>query len=256
LRDEHPICGVRPWVDWEVIVERGKFIVIEGIDGAGTTTLSKRLVSTIQNSLGVDSVIWTNEPSRGPVGQFIRAFLKHEIQDEDGEEEWTPSSMTMAHLFTSDRLDHLRFEIEPALSNGQHVICDRYYYSTLGYQALTMNNLVMDKDLGRSRPILLGEAFESLRPLLEHCREPDLVIVLNTTPEEAARRCNKRRGRREVFEVDELQVRLAEFYRILPVLDGVRFRAPGKAFCCVDGNRPQDEVFMAALGLVRQELLF
>lgn len=221
----------------------GKFIVIEGIDGAGTTTQSKRVVSAVQNSIGVDSVIWTCEPSRGPIGQFTRAFLKHDIQDEDGEEEWSPSSMTMAHLFTADRLDHLRFEIEPALVKGQHVICDRYYYSTLGYQALTMD-------------VPIGEAFRCLIPLVYSCLAPDLVIVLTVAPEEAARRCNKRKSRREVFEVDELQRKLADFYGALPTLEDVDFSAPGRGFRLVDGNRPQDDVFAEVITRVRQMLLF
>ena len=229
--------------------ERSKFIVIEGIDGAGTTTQSKRLVSAVQNSIGVDSVIWTCEPSKSPIGQFIRTFLKHEIQDEEGEE-WAPSAMTVAHLFTADRLDHLKYEIEPALMAGRHVICDRYYYSTLGYQALTMG-------------VPTGEAFRRLMPLVESLREPDLVIVLDVTPEEAARRCNKRKGRREVFEVDELQRQLAKFYRALPVIedstDGwapVKCIAPGCSFQYVDGNLPQDEVFKKTLWQVRQLLRF
>lgn len=223
-------------------MERGKFIVIEGIDGAGTTTQSKRLVSEVQNSIGVDSVIWTCEPSKGPVGQFIRAFLKHDIQDEEGEE-WSPPAMVMAHLFTADRQDHLVSEIEPALMAGRHVICDRYYYSTLGYQAFTMYD----------GP---GEAFTRLAPLLENCVAPDLAIVLDVGPAEAARRRSSRRGRREQFEVDALQVNLAGFYRNLPVLDCVRFRAPGGEFVHVDGSRPQDVVFQDVLRSVRQLLRF
>jgi dTMP kinase len=222
--------------------EQGKFIVIEGIDGAGTTTQSKRLVDAVQNSIGVDSVIWTCEPSKGPVGQFIRAFLKHDIQDEEGEE-WSPPAMAMAHLFTADRQDHLVSEIEPALMAGRHVICDRYYYSTLGYQALTMYD-------GRAG------AFTRLAPLLENCAVPDLVVVLDVGPAEAARRRSNRKGRREQFEVDELQVNLAGFYRNLPILDCVRFRAPGGEFVHVHGSRSQDAVFQDVLGHVRRLLKF
>lgn len=151
--------------------------------------------------------------------------------------------MTMAHLFTADRLDHLRFVIEPALARGQHVICDRYLYSTLGYQALTMGELMSD-------------AYTKLAPLLEGCVVPDLVLVLDVGPAEAARRRGSRKQRREQFEVDELQVRLAEFYRILPILDSVRFRAPGEEFRHIDGNRPQDDVFAEVITRVRQMLLF
>jgi dTMP kinase len=215
-------------------MERGKFIVFEGIDGCGTTTASKAVVKHLQDALGSDKAIWTFEPSNLPVGQFIRMVLRHEIQDEEGEE-WNPSSQTMAHLFTADRFDHLKYVIEPALARGQHVVCDRYLHSTLGYQAFTAG-------------VSLEEAFTFLIPLCRFCVEPDIVFVLDVDPEEAARRRNRRQFRAERFEVNDLQRTLAVFYRWLPAIGGAGgFKAPGKSFRHIEARRSQQEVLSDCL---------
>lgn len=220
--------------------DRGKFIVFEGIDGCGTTTASKAVTKHLQDTLGSDSVIWTFEPSSLPVGQFVRMALRHEIQDEEGEE-WEPSSQTMAHLFTADRFDHLKYVIEPALSRGQHVICDRYLHSTLGYQALTAE-------------VPLKQAYERLIPLCRFCTEPDIVFVFDIDPEEAARRRNHRNSKSELFEVDELQKKLAIFYGWLPTIGGAGdFRAPGKVFWHLDASRTRDEVLGWCLDKLRAD---
>jgi dTMP kinase len=222
--------------------ERGKFIVFEGIDGCGTTTASKAVTQYVQGVLGSDRAIWTFEPSKLPVGQFVRMALKHEIQDEEGEE-WDPSSQTMAHLFTADRFDHLKYVIDPALANGQHVICDRYLHSMLGYQALTAE-------------IPLEAAYARLIPLCSFCTEPDLVFVFDVDPEEAARRRNRRKTKAERFEVDELQQKLALFYRWLPAIGGAGdFKAPGKAFRHINAGRLQADVLEECLYWLRAELL-
>jgi dTMP kinase len=219
---------------------RGKFIVFEGIDGSGTTTASKAVTKHIQDVLGSNSVIWTFQPSSLPVGQFIRMALRHEIQDEEGEE-WNPSSQTMAHLFTADRFDHLKYVIEPALLLGRHVICDRYLHSTLGYQALTSG-------------MSLEEAYARLIPLCQFCTEPDMVFVFDVDPEEAARRRNRRRSRSELFEVEDLQRKLAMFYRWLPAMGGAGdFKAPGKVFRHIDAGRPPASVVADCLVALRDE---
>ena len=217
-------------------MNRGKFIVFEGIDGSGTTTASKAVTKHFQDTLGSDSVIWTFEPSSLPVGRFIRTVLRHEIQD------WKPSSQTMAHLFTADRLDHLKYVIEPALSKGQHVICDRYLHSTLGYQSLTAG-------------IPREAALARLIPLCAHCTEPDFVFVFDVDPEEAARRRNHRNSKSELFEVDELQRKLDIFYRWLPIIGGAGdFKAPGRVFWHIDASRTQEEVLAECLGKLRADL--
>src|SRR5262245_15868735 len=106
-------------------VPAGKLIVLEGIDGAGTTTQARRL-GEFMASRGVPVHV-TNEPSAGPVGREIRNILRgaHAPFDQGA----------MALLFAADRLDHLSREIVPHLEAGTHVVCDRYLLSSIVYQS-------------------------------------------------------------------------------------------------------------------------
>src|SRR5438552_7626627 len=101
-------------------------MVIEGIDGAGTTTQTRLLTDWLRGR-GL-AAHRTREPSDGPIGRLIREILGQ-----------PPGAMTggpMALLFAADRLDHLAREIEPALARGEQVLCDRYYHSSFAYQAV------------------------------------------------------------------------------------------------------------------------
>lgn len=93
------------------------FIVLEGLDGSGTSTQLK----IIGDWLGCYT---TSEPSNSSVGKFIRETLK------TGE----LSPTTMALLFAADRKEHLEKEIEPRLARDEVVLCDRYVMSSLAYQ--------------------------------------------------------------------------------------------------------------------------
>jgi thymidylate kinase len=113
----------------------------------------------------------------------------------------------------------------------------------LGYQALTAE-------------IPLEAAYARLIPLCSFCTEPDVVFVFDVDPEEAARRRNRRKTKAERFEVDELQQKLALFYRWLPAIGGAGdFKAPGKAFRHINAGRLQHEVLEECLYWLRAELL-
>ena len=101
----------------------GKFISIEGPDGAGKSTLAKGLRDELQKR-GIDCIL-TREPGDGPIGPQIRAILL-EGADVDP---WTE-----VFLFLADRRQHVEGLIRPALEQGTWVICDRYADSTIVYQ--------------------------------------------------------------------------------------------------------------------------
>src|SRR4029078_3251661 len=105
------------------------FIVLEGIDGSGTTTQLGRLGDHL-TSRGRRAHT-TREPSAGPVGRLLREILLGGHRLPDG----APADRrAMALLFAADGRDHLRREIEPALAAGTDVVCDRYLLSSLAYQ--------------------------------------------------------------------------------------------------------------------------
>jgi len=102
------------------------FIVLEGLDGAGTTTQLGRLAARLREHGHV--VHETREPSDGPVGRWIRRTLAHDPE--------APDPVTLPWMYAADRADHLAREVEPALARGEVVLSDRYLHSSLAYQSL------------------------------------------------------------------------------------------------------------------------
>ena len=102
----------------------GRFIVIEGPDGSGTTLHSKLLAERLMER-GID-VLVTSEPTDGPIGTEIRSMLC-------GNE--MPQADAVQLLFCADRAEHVAKVILPALEKGTTVISDRYSLSTIVYGA-------------------------------------------------------------------------------------------------------------------------
>lgn len=103
-----------------------QFIVLEGIDGAGTTTQRDLLVQALKSA--GESVHSTCEPTEGNIGRLIRAIL-------DSDDMLEPRSMAM--LFAADRFEHAcssRYGFLKHLNAGTWVVCDRYVFSSLAYQ--------------------------------------------------------------------------------------------------------------------------
>ncbi|MCL4400556.1 MAG: dTMP kinase [Candidatus Parvarchaeota archaeon] len=101
---------------------KGKFIVLEGLDGAGLATQAALLAQHLKQ-IGYP-VLLTKEPTNSIIGGLSKAALKGEF---------LTTSKTLQLLFCADRAHHLEKEIEPALSHGKIVVCDRYLFSTLAY---------------------------------------------------------------------------------------------------------------------------
>lgn len=106
------------------------FIVFEGIDGSGKTTVSKLFIEKLKERN--KKVLWTNEPnSDTDFGLDIRSILKkHETKLDN---------LTELLLFSASRVEHIKNVIEPALKENKTVISDRYYYSTVAYQGFAGN---------------------------------------------------------------------------------------------------------------------
>lgn len=101
----------------------GLFIVLEGVDGAGTTTHTKLLAASL-GARGLP-VHTTREPSDGPIGVMIRQILTGRLVVPGMNGPRPPTWKTMALLFAADRADHVEAEIEPNLRDGVTVISDR-----------------------------------------------------------------------------------------------------------------------------------
>ena len=210
----------------------GAFIVVEGIDGCGSTTHSKRLAKAIRR-LDID-VRHTWEPTNGPVGMLIRQVLQNRlgVADSDGLRPFAWS--TMALLFAADRLDHLDSMVVPALRDGAIVISDRYDLSSLAYQSATSPG---------------GEqVLPWIRELNSRALRPDLTLVLDVPAEVAEARRGRRGGVEELFERREIQKRLAVLYEHAEDL------VPGDHVVHVSGEGEVEEVGERVMAAVREHL--
>ncbi|HEX3903112.1 MAG TPA: dTMP kinase [Polyangia bacterium] len=171
------------------------FIVLEGIDGSGTTTQLGLLEHHLRQR--GRQVQGTREPSQGPVGRLLREILLGGHKLPDGA---PADGLAMALLFAADRRDHLTREINPALAAGMDVISDRYLLSSLAYQAQEAER---DWVSGLARDL----------------RAPDLTLLLDVpVPVAAARR--RAAGRPdERYDADDVQARVATRYRELCAAD-------------------------------------
>lgn len=181
-----------------VNARRGRFVVLEGIDGAGTTTQVARLAERLRADGGLP-VRATREPSDGPIGALVRQVLTGRVV---AVERRAPGWATMALLFAADRMDHVECDIEPFVTDGGVMISDRYDASSLAYQSVSSGSG--------------GEnAVEWIRTLNRHAMRPDLTIVLDLAPDLAAQRRQARGEPAQLYEQNEVQRALAQFYRDL-----------------------------------------
>ena len=117
---------------------RGRFLVLDGPDGAGKSTQA-RLLSERLEACGIQ-VLLLREPGGSSVGEAIRKLLlEHRAVD--------LYPLTEAFLFQAARAQLVREVIEPALKSGRWIICDRFTLSTLVYQGLAggLSSAVVDK---------------------------------------------------------------------------------------------------------------
>ncbi len=202
----------------------GRLVVLEGIDGSGTTTQIARLAERLR---GVSvPVRVTREPSDGPVGTLVRQVLTGRVVVPGG---LAPGWATMALLFAADRMDHVESEIEPFIATGGVVLSDRYDASSLAYQSVSS---------GGSK-----DAVEWIRSLNRYVRRPELTIVLDVPPDLASERRLQRGEAAQLYDQSEVQRALAEFYRDLSR------HMPANRIVVVDGSGPvgdvQDRVWKA-----------
>lgn len=200
---------------------KGRLIVLEGLDGAGTTTQVKRLVEHL-NAHGTRAHA-TREPSDGPIGGLLRQMLTggHAIPGQK------LGQSTFGLLFAADRLDHLQREVEPQLAAGVVVVSDRWYHSSLAYQGT-------------------GAERDWIATLNARARRPDLTIFLEVRPEVAAKRRVDAGRVQELFEDLRMQEEVAAGYKATIA----ELRAQGERIESIDGEASPDVVFDAIVKLV------
>lgn len=192
-----------------------RFIVLEGIDGAGKTTQLHCLAKALADR--GRQVYTTAEPTSLPSGVAIREALA------DGGEKKTVCQM--AAMFALDRINHNVHPtegIESKLRVGYDVLCDRYYYSSLAYQGNLARNAAWVRHLNYDCPDI---------------RHPDLCIFLDLAPQESMDRICRGRQTREIYEtVEQLEAFRNTFLSVL------RDLSARDRIVCIDASDGREQV--------------
>ena len=204
------------------------FVVIEGVDGSGKSTLRQALAAALRSE--GREVVETREPGGAPGAEEIRKLLVG-----GAPERWSPVAELL--LFNAARRDHLDKTVEPALARGAIVVSDRFVDSTRAYQAA-----------GRGVESALVEQMHALAI----GREADLTLILDLDPSTAA----VRRGGRDAGGADEERFErfgLAFQETLRAAFKALAAKTPERR-ALIDAAQPAERVLARALALVRAAL--
>lgn len=199
--------------------ELGLFITLEGVEGVGKSTAASGLAALLRAE-GFE-VMLTREPGGTKAAEDIRQLLlKPDLP-------LAPMAQTMLHF--AARADHVEQAIRPALAQGKIVICDRFYDSTLAYQAYG-----------------LGVALEDVQALIRLiCLKPDVTFLLDLPKAQTLQRLMSRGGATDRYE----DMEQAFFDRVRVGFNAILKSEPER-FMCVDASPPVDELVATLRQLV------
>lgn len=165
---------------------KAKFIVVEGLEGAGKSTAIQTVVDTLKD-FGVSSVVKTREPGGTPIAEKLRSLVKEEHEGE------VIYDMTELLLIYAARVQLVEGVIKPALNAGQWVIGDRHDLSSQAYQG--GGRQIDPKMIQTLKESVLGQF------------EPDFTLYLDINPDIGLERA---RGRGELDRIEKMDLSFFE----------------------------------------------
>jgi dTMP kinase len=193
---------------------RGRFITLEGIEGAGKSTVARHILTWLKARNR--PAVLTREPGGTPLAERVRAL----VLTPDGEA--LPAAAEMLLMFAA-RSIHLANLIRPALARGEWVICDRFTDATRAYQ-------------GGGRG-LDRVAIESLASLVHADLTPDLTLLLDLPVQVGLARAQARRG-----PTDRIEQERGPFFERVRAAYLELAREQPQRFCVVDAGRELPQV--------------
>ncbi|RMA78627.1 dTMP kinase [Metamycoplasma subdolum] len=212
-------------------MKKGKFIVIEGMDGSGKSTIVEMLKKQVAKDKKDDQIIFTREP--GSAFSKEAEKIRNLILDNNNEF----STMADAMLFATGRRINLEKGIWPALEAGKTVISDRYWHSSFVYQGI-LGKVGLDK-------------VKTLNKIATDNSNPDLVIFFDLKPEISLSRLTKLRDKMDRLEHNNLSYyeKLRDAYHEVIKDDPEIFRV-------IDSNCTIEELYQKVVNILKKEGIF
>ncbi len=191
--------------------------MLEGLDGAGTTTQTRMLSERLTRERSAHWATW--EPTDGPVGRLIRSILVREV---------SALPCTIALLYAADRAEHTGSPdgILARARRGELVISDRYLFSSIAYQGIQCDEQYV---YGLNSPFPLPQ-----------------VLFFIDTPVDVCQGRLSRRGKEELFDGAAFQSRVRERY----LASFQRFQQSGMRIVVADGDRPAAQIHEELWGIL------
>lgn len=207
----------------------GRFITLEGGEGAGKSTQLRRLVERLAER-GIRALA-TREPGGSPRAEDIRSLILSGEAARFG-------PVAEALLFSAARADHLAATIRPALARGDWVICDRFANSTRAYQGAA----------GGLDPRVV----KALERIVVGDTKPDLTLILDLPPEQGLARASARRGQ---DSVDRFESEALAFHQTLRQAFLAIAKAEPERCVVIDATGPEETVANMIWDAVQARLL-
>ncbi|MEM7700550.1 MAG: dTMP kinase [Pseudomonadota bacterium] len=207
---------------------KGRFIALEGGEGAGKSTQAQLLAEALRaRGLNVDV---TREPGGTPGAEAIRALLLNPPANSF----WGPQAEAL--LFAASRSDHVAKRIRPAVADGTWVVCDRFVDSSRAYQG--------------GAGALGDDAITSLHRIGSAGLRPDLTILIEVSPDHTAQRLFERDG----GETDAIAGRGEEYHGQVAASFRALAEADPGGFAIINGDGSAQEVHEAILAAIDDRL--
>jgi dTMP kinase len=208
-------------------MKKGKFITVEGPEGAGKTTIIDMLASNLAEE-GYQ-VLQTREPGGIEIAEQIRSVILDKKNTK-------MDPRTEALLYAAARRQHLAEKVKPALDEGYIILCDRFIDSSLAYQ-------------GYARGLGIEEVY-SINSFAIEGMMPELTLYFDIEPEAGLERINQHKGR----EVNRLDLEKLDFHH--KVREGylkLMELYPERIFK-IDASKPVEEVYQQAESKLKERI--
>jgi len=208
---------------------KGLFITIEGPDGAGKSSLVRRLQKAIQEETD-RPLVMTREPGGSDIAEEIRDILLNPVHTK-------MDARTEALLLAAGRRQHIVEKIRPALSRGDIVLCDRFVDSSIAYQ-------------GQARGIGVEEV-KAINAFAIEGLKPDLTIYLDVEAEVGLSRIRDKKSNRSQ---DRLELEAVTFHEEVRTGYAQLISQEPERFSIIDASQAEEKVFEDTWAVIKAKL--